>query len=197
MAEPIRVGIVGARFAAKFHWTGFQRVYGVPVNVVGVTSKTVEARDTFAREKGIRAFESFESLCDAVDVIDLCSPPSTHESLAVQALELGKHVIIEKPFTGFYGAGLAEFRGDTFSKEHMLREAMASCARILAAAKTSGKKVCYAENWIYAPSVQKEREILVKSGGSDSLDHRGRIPQWIAFALLRKLAIFRRRLPGR
>ena len=111
------------------------------------------------------AFESFESLCDAVDVIDLCSPPSTHESLAVQALELGKHVIIEKPFTGFYGAGLADFRGDTFSKEHMLREAMASCARILAAAKTSGKKVCYAENWVYAPSVQKEREILVKSGG--------------------------------
>ena len=61
MAEPIRVGIVGARFAAKFHWTGFQRVYGVPVNVVGVTSKTVEARDTFAREKGIRAFESFQA----------------------------------------------------------------------------------------------------------------------------------------
>lgn len=165
MAEPIRVGIVGARFAAKFHWTGFQRVYGVPVNVVGVTSKTVEARDTFAQEKGIRAFESFASLCDAVDVIDLCSPPSTHEALAVQALERGKHVIIEKPFTGFYGGGLADFRGDTFSKEHMLREAMASCGRILAAAKTSGKKVCYAENWVYAPSVQKEREILVKSGG--------------------------------
>jgi predicted dehydrogenase len=25
--------------------------------------------------------------------------------------------------------------------------------------------VCYAENWIYAPAVQKEREILAKSGG--------------------------------
>jgi len=25
--------------------------------------------------------------------------------------------------------------------------------------------VCYAENWIYAPAIQKEREILVKSGG--------------------------------
>ena len=31
MAEAIRVGMVGARFAAKFHWEGLQRVYGVPV----------------------------------------------------------------------------------------------------------------------------------------------------------------------
>jgi predicted dehydrogenase len=41
---------------------------------------------------------------------------------------------------------------------------MQSCERILAAEIASGKKVCYAENWIYAPAIQKEREILVKSG---------------------------------
>jgi predicted dehydrogenase len=165
MKEPVRVGIVGARFAAKFHWNGLSRVYGVPHQVVGVTSKTAEARDAFAKEKGILSFATFEELCSAVDVIDLCSPPSTHADLAVQALELGKHVIIEKPFTGFYGAGLEGFRGNTFSKEKMLSEAMASCDRVLDAARASGKKVCYAENWVYAPAIQKEREILVKSGG--------------------------------
>ena len=165
MAEPIRVGIAGARFAARFHWEGLHRVYGVPVQVVGVTSKTAQARDGFARDKGIRSFETFDQLCDAVDVVDLCSPPSTHEQLAVQALRRGKHVIIEKPFTGFYGAGISEFHGNTFPKEQMLREAMASCDRILAAAKDSGKTVCYAENWVYAPAIQKEREILSKSGG--------------------------------
>ena len=47
----------------------------------------------------------------------------------------------------------------------MLREAMASCDRILAAARDAGRRICYAENWVYAPAVQKEREILVKSGG--------------------------------
>ena len=47
----------------------------------------------------------------------------------------------------------------------MLSEATASCARILAAAKASGKRVCYAENWVYAPAIQKEREILQKTGG--------------------------------
>jgi predicted dehydrogenase len=165
MSEAIRVGIVGARFAAKFHWHALSRVYGVPLEVAGVTSRTAEARDAFAREKGIRSFESFEELCGAVDVVDLCSPPASHAELAVQALELGKHVIIEKPFTGFYGAGVSDFRGNSFSKEKMLEDAMANCDRVADAAKTSGKKVCYAENWVYAPAIQKEREILAKSGG--------------------------------
>jgi predicted dehydrogenase len=165
MAQPVRVGFVGARFAATFHWEGIRRVYGVPVEIIGVTSKTAEARDAFARGKGIRSFEGFEDLCTAVDVVDLCTPPSSHEHLAIQALQLGKHVIIEKPLTGYYGVGIDSFHGASFSKEIMLREAEASCNRILAAAKASGKRVCYAENWVYAPAIQKEREIVTKSGG--------------------------------
>ncbi len=165
MAEPIRVGIVGARFAARFHWEGYRRVYGVPVNVVGVTSKSPESRRAFARERGIQAFDSIEALSDAVDVIDICAPGSAHEPLAVAALRKGKHVVVEKPFTGYFGPGRDDFRGNKFPKETMLREALASCDRILAAAREAGKKICYAENWVYAPAIEKEREILAKSGG--------------------------------
>src|ERR1700761_43997 len=101
--QPVRVGFVGARFAARFHWEAIRRVYGVPVEVVGVVSRSPEARDAFARDTGSQAFHTFTDLCDAVDVVDICTPPSTHEELAVQALGLGKHVIIEKPFTGWFG----------------------------------------------------------------------------------------------
>jgi predicted dehydrogenase len=163
MTNCIRVGMVGTRFAARFHWEGLRKVYGVPIEIVGVTSKTAESRESFAKERNIRAFDSVKELCDAVDVVDICSPPSSHEPVAVEALMRGKHVIIEKPFTGYYGAGIEAFRGNEFDKQLMLREALSSCERIISAAKTSGRTVFYAENWIYAPAIQKEREIVIKS----------------------------------
>jgi predicted dehydrogenase len=163
MAKTVRIGIVGARFAARFHFDGLRRVYGVPMEIIGVTSKTAEARQAFAQEKGIRAFASVSELCAEVDVVDICTPPSSHEQIALEALAAGKDVIVEKPLTGYYGDGDEHFRGNSFSKERMLREAVASCRRIQEAASASDRRVCYAENWIYAPAIQKEREIIEKS----------------------------------
>ena len=164
MTQTIRVGFVGAGFAARFHLESLRRVYGVPVQIVGVTARSAASREKFAHDAGIRAFDSVEALCDAVDVIDLCSPPVTHEKLAVMALERGKHVIIEKPLTGYFGEGAEDFRGNASPKEPMLRQAVESCERIAHAARSGGRTVCYAENWVYAPAVQKEREIVEKSG---------------------------------
>lgn len=170
MADPLRIGIVGARFAARFHWQGYRRISGVSVEVVGVTSNSPQSREKFARDFNVKACASLDELCGLADVIDICAPPSTHEPLAVQALGCGKHVVIEKPFTGYFGppasAGgeAAVFCGNSFSKSAMLSEAMASCDRILAAARSSGKRVCYAENWVYAPAIAKEREIIAKTG---------------------------------
>lgn len=163
----MRVGIVGARFAAKLHFENYRRVYGVPVSVTGVYSVSRDSREAFGRERGIAACSSFEELCDACDVIDICTPPATHADLAVEALERGKHVIIEKPFTGFFGppGATSDFRGDGFSKEVMLREAVANSRRILDAERKSGKQIGYAENWVYAPAIAKECEILRKTGG--------------------------------
>lgn len=163
----MRVGIVGARFAARLHFENYRRVYGVPAHVVGVYSASRDSREAFARERGIAACATFTELCDASDVVDICAPPATHSALAVEALERGKHVIIEKPFTGFFGpsGAMGEFRGDGFSKEVMLREAVASCHRVLEAARANGRQIGYAENWIYAPAIEKEREILRKTGG--------------------------------
>lgn len=165
LPQPIRIGLVGAGFASRFHFDGYYRVSGVPVKVVGITDIHPEARESFARDHNIRAFSSFEELCDAVDVVDLCTPGATHQPLAVQALRHGKHVVVEKPFTGYYGTGAADFRGDIFPKETMLRESIASCDNMIAAAHEAKKTICYAENWVYAPPIQKEREILRKGGG--------------------------------
>ena len=166
MAAPIRVGIVGSRYAAEFHYEAYQRVTGLDVNVVGVTSVTGENREKFAKERGIKAFRSLDEMLPEVDVVDVCTPGYAHEPVAIAAFEAEKHVVVEKPFTGYYGPpGNTSFKGNNFSKEKMLEEAVASARRIISAALGSGKKLCYAENWVYAPAVQKEAEIIAKTKG--------------------------------
>ncbi|MEQ8765061.1 MAG: Gfo/Idh/MocA family oxidoreductase [Planctomycetota bacterium] len=161
---PLRVGLVGARFAANLHLHAYRRVYGVPVEIVGVTSRSAESRERFASENGLRAFDSLESLIEAVDVLDVCAPPDTHVPCAVAALEADKHVIIEKPLTGAFGSGEG-FDGWKAAKEPLLEEAMEGCRRLVEAEAKSRGTVGYAENWVYAPAIQKEAEVLRKSGG--------------------------------
>ncbi|HDP36894.1 MAG TPA: Gfo/Idh/MocA family oxidoreductase [Candidatus Atribacteria bacterium] len=166
MEEPIHIGIVGSGFAAEFHYTAYQRVTGIDVKVVGVTSLTKEHREDFAKKRRIRAFTSLKEILPEIDVIDVCTPGYVHEEVSITSLEAGKHIVVEKPFTGYFGPpGDKNFKGNRFPKEKMLEEAIASARRIIAAALKSKKKICYAENWIYAPSIQKEAEIITKTKG--------------------------------
>jgi hypothetical protein len=53
-----------------------------------------------------------------VDVIDVCTPGYVHESVSITALEAGKHVVVEKPFTGYYGpSGDETFMETAFPNE--------------------------------------------------------------------------------
>jgi hypothetical protein len=167
MNSKIKIGLVGAKFAARFHFEGYQRVYGVPIEVVGLTSKSKESRDAFAAKHKAKPFDSLAEMLKEVDVVDICAPGYVHESAAVESFKAGKDVIVEKPFTGYYGSGSQDFKGNQFSKEIMLKEAVASSRRILEAADRSGKKLMYAEDWVYAPVIQREREswLLPRTGG--------------------------------
>src|SRR5215472_10170744 len=99
----LRIGIVGSRFAARLHLLAYRRVYGVEARIVGVTSPTAERREAFARDSGATSYPDLDALLPHVDVVDVCSPPATHEPVALRAIEAGKHVVIEKPFTGAFG----------------------------------------------------------------------------------------------
>ncbi len=163
----IKVGLVGSGFAARFHYDSFQRISGADVEVVGVYSTTKANREKFASDRGIKAFGGFDDLLEEVDLVDVLTPPYSHEDYCVQSARAGRHVIVEKPFTGYFGPPDAgdDWRGDTCSKETMLTEAMASAGRICSAVDEAGIKLGYAENWVYAPSIQKECEILRATKG--------------------------------
>jgi predicted dehydrogenase len=156
----LRIGLVGSRFAARLHLAAYRRVYGIDARLTGVTSPTAERREAFARESGATAYASLAAMLPHVDVVDVCAPPAHHEAAALEAIEAGKHVVIEKPFTGAFTAGSPGARA---TQEARLEAAVASADRIVRAARRRGVVLGYAENWIYAPAVQKEREIVEKT----------------------------------
>lgn len=160
----LRAGIIGSGFAAKFHYDALQRVYSTNIEIAGAYSTTPDKLSAFTKERNIKAFTDAESLIKNCDIIHVCTPPKTHEPLIIAALQQNKYVVVEKPFTGYFGDGSKEFNGDTFSRQKGLEHAMESVSRMLDAEKKSEGRIMYAENWVYAPAIQKERELLQKTG---------------------------------
>lgn len=72
------------------------------LRVAAVGSRTTERAEAFAREHGIpHAHGTWAGLAadPTVDVVYVATPHSSHAEAARVALEHGKHVLVEKPFT--------------------------------------------------------------------------------------------------
>ena len=118
--KTVRSGIVGAGFSAAFHFEALKKLHGVSVEPVGVFAIDTEMAESYARQRGIRAFETLEALIEAVDVVHVCAPVSAHESITIAALEAGRFAICEKPLTAYCGDGSEGFRVDACDKEVVL-----------------------------------------------------------------------------
>ena len=162
--KTIRTGIIGCGFAASFHFEALRKVHAANVDVVGVYSIDREGAANYSRDRGIRDFENIEALFDEVDVIHVCTPPQTHEEISVAGLQHDKFVVCEKVLTGFFGDGTEDFNANRFPMQKALDGAIGSVERILKAEHESQGRLFYAENWVYAPSIRKECEIIEKTG---------------------------------
>jgi predicted dehydrogenase len=167
----VRAGIVGSGFAASLHIEAMTRVFGTNVEVVGVYSPTRANAEKFADAHGLPVADALDPLIDAVDVVHVCAPPMVHESVAVAALARDKFAIVEKPLTGSFGDGGEDFNGHSAARQPMLDHALASIDRMLEAEAASKGAILYAENWVYAPAIQKEREIVEKTGAQILWQH--------------------------
>jgi predicted dehydrogenase len=169
MTRPIAIGMVGAGFVAHIHARGYQMMRDINVRIAGVTAAPVEQAEAFARQYGIeKTAADFEALLamPEIDIIDLCVPNHLHAPFSVAAAQAGKHIICEKPLTGFFGdPALPEPVGAT-PKCVMLEEATRTGEHMIAAAATCGVRLMYAENWLYSPVVQKALRLARSSGGT-------------------------------
>ncbi len=93
----IKVAILGAGFMGTTHARAYQKLEGVEVSAV---LDTVEAKAmSLAGELNTRALFNVDEIFNdpAIDVIDIALPTSFHPQFAIEALQCGKHVLLEKP----------------------------------------------------------------------------------------------------
>jgi D-xylose 1-dehydrogenase (NADP+, D-xylono-1,5-lactone-forming) len=114
------------------------------VDVVAVGSRSAERADAYAREHGIeRAHGSYDALLadDDVEAVYVSLPNGLHAQWTLRALEAGRHVLVEKPFSS----------------------RVAEVERCFDAAEERGLVLCEAFMWRHHP--QAERLVaLVRDG---------------------------------
>jgi predicted dehydrogenase len=148
--DQLRIGILGA---ARIAPTALVKpAKAVPeVDVYAVAARDPARATKFAAKHGIgRVRDSYETLIAdlSVDAVYNPLPNGLHAEWTIKALEAGKHVLCEKPFTA--NADEAE--------------------RVAAVANSSGKVVMEAFHWRYHPLAARMREI-VSSGVLGEVRH--------------------------
>ena len=168
MKGTVVLGMVGAGRATEIHMQALGYVQSVYVR-----KKTIMAGHSETAKRGQMRYE-FEQIVDEfdemlkdpeIDVIDICSPPYTHEDYVIRALEAGKYVICEKPLTAYFGKhGDENPIGKAVSKSVMYERVLSSLENLTDVVKRHPGKFMYAENYVYAPAIQKAAEIIRKKG---------------------------------
>jgi predicted dehydrogenase len=93
----LRVGIAGYGLAgAVFHAPLIEAVDGL--DVAAVMTRSAERADQARRaHRDVRIVESVDELLEAIDVMVVATPNSSHVELALAGIDAGKHVVIDKP----------------------------------------------------------------------------------------------------
>jgi phthalate 4,5-cis-dihydrodiol dehydrogenase len=115
----IGVGILGAGFFGAYHARAIAQASGA--HLVAVCAEEQGIAEAFARDHGGKPYGEWRALLDdaTVGAVAIAAPHHLHYSLAVAALEAGKHVLLEKP----------------------MALSVSECNRIVAAAERSGTKL--------------------------------------------------------
>jgi len=138
-SPPIRLAVVG---------TGaISQIVHVPilaeredVELVALADTDSLKAETIARRFGVAQVTDPEQVLtrDDLDGVLLCTPNHTHEEMALQALEAGKHVFVERP----------------------LATSAAGAARVIEAAKASGRSLAVGLPYRFRPEVAALRSFV-------------------------------------
>jgi predicted dehydrogenase len=137
-AGRLRIGLLGCGDIATENAAGIQLAPNA--ELVAVYDPVSALADDVAKRYGGEASQSVAELLERrdLDAVFLCVPHHLHAPLALQAIDAGKHVIVEKP----------------------LSNDLSSAARIVAAAEEAGVtlSVCFPHR--YGPNVMAAKRLI-------------------------------------
>ena len=135
----LRIGILGCgKIAQVRHLPEYAANPGA--QVVALFDLNPERAQALAAQVGATAYPTWQALLadSQVDAVSICTANDSHAELACAALAAGKHVLCEKP----------------------MATTLADCERMVALAKSSGKRLMIGQNQRLAGAHQKARALI-------------------------------------
>ncbi len=162
--KTISIAVIGAGFAGNFHCNAYKKVNTVNIRFRAVVDTNLERAEKLKEKWGFEeALSDYEAVLrdPEVDLIDITLPPVLHVDFAVKAMKAGKHVICEKPLTGYFGEEGDETPiGLKVKKSKMFEKMLGEIEKLTEAAAEGKGHFMYAENYVYSPAIVKAAEIL-------------------------------------
>jgi 2-alkyl-3-oxoalkanoate reductase len=141
----LRVGLVGCGRIAQVH-CGYLRQ--VPhAELVGACDVSRDSRSALTARWQVPTYADIDELLSAAqpDVVHVLTPPATHAPVAIQLLEEGVHVLVEKP----------------------MALTTAETDAMIAAARRSGRHLTANHNRWFDPVVQQARALITSGRAGD------------------------------
>lgn len=95
---PLRVGLIGCgNIGARAHAPAYARVPGA--QLVAVCDVNIGRAQHVAQQHNAVVYTDYHDLLahEGIDAVDICLPTFLHATVAIEALQHGKHVLCEKP----------------------------------------------------------------------------------------------------
>ncbi len=94
--QKIKIGLLGVGHLGKIHLNCLRQL-PEHFEIIGFYDPNKAQSEQVSTESGIPGFDSISTLLDHCDAVDIVTPTVNHLDCALQAIEKGRHVFIEKP----------------------------------------------------------------------------------------------------